>query len=106
MSRIIIVNDYVKEVIMQLPLKTRILQYALKKDAAFNLEDVYRDLKDEYKGEALFSKEQLDSYLDALLVVGFLKKTNVELAEDGSLLVTYIISDYGKSREKYLKGYN
>lgn len=89
---------------MQLPLKTRMLQYAIEKDGAiFNKDDVMKDLANEYPGERLFSEKQVAEYLDELLVVGFLKKEKTSFDENGSLLIDYSISDYGRSRAKYLK---
>lgn len=87
---------------MQLPLKTRILQYAINKGNSFDKNDVINDLKNEYAGESLFSKKQVEAYLDELLVVGFLKKEKVVYDTDGTLLITYIISEYGMSRAKYV----
>lgn len=88
---------------MQLPLKTRMLQYAIQRGTSFNKNDIMNDLSGEYPGESLFSKKQIEAYLDELLVVGFLKKEDVVYDADGSLLITYIISDYGMTRAKYIK---
>lgn len=89
---------------MQLPLKTRILQYAIQKNVTFNKKDVMKDLQKEYPGESIFNNKQVEAYLDELLVVGFLKKQNVAFDNDGSLLITYLISEYGMSRAKYISG--
>lgn len=87
---------------MQLPLKTRILQYAMQRNITFDKKDVMGDLRDEYKGESLFSSKQIEAYLDELLVVGFLQKEAVSYDTDGSLLITYKISEYGMTRRKYV----
>ncbi len=41
---------------MQLPLKTRILQYALLKEEDFTVDDIMKGIENEYKGERLFNK--------------------------------------------------
>jgi len=87
---------------MQLPLKTRILQYAVQKNATFDKKDIMDDLRDEYKGECLFGSKQIEAYLDELLVVGFLQKEAVSYDTDGLLLITYKISKYGMTRRKYV----
>lgn len=87
---------------MQLPLKTGILQYAIRRNTDFNKKDVINDLQKDYGGEAIFSSKQVEAYLDELLVVNFLKKQKVEYNQDGSLRITYMISDYGLSRAKYI----
>ena len=45
---------------MQLPLKTRILQYAIERGTEFSLNDVMKDLKKEYEGERIFNKKQIE----------------------------------------------
>lgn len=89
---------------MQLPLKTRIFQYALERDDAFTRYDVEKDLQVEYPGERLFSLKTIDAYLNELMVVGFIGKKKIEFEEDGNLLITFEATAYGQTRYKYVKG--
>lgn len=86
---------------MKLPLKTRILDYAIKKDDIITIEDIMKDLESEYGQESQFTKERLEEYLDSFLGINFLKPENLEFDENGTLRIYYKITDYGKSREKY-----
>ena len=88
---------------MQLPLKTRILQYAIQKNGAFTLHDVMTDLAGEYSGEKIFNTKQVKEYFDSFLGVGFFKVINMRFDEVGELLMTCEVTEYGKEREKYMK---
>ncbi len=89
---------------MQLPMKTRIFQYALEKQGPFTKYDVERDLKKEYPDERLFSLATIDDYLNQLMVVGFIGKEQIEFDADGELLITFKATAYGQTRYKYVKG--
>ncbi len=89
---------------MQLPIKTRILQYALEKGEPFTKYDIERDLKKEYPNERLFSLKTIDDYLNQLMVVGFISKEKIEFEKDGDLLITFKATAYGQTRYKYVKG--
>lgn len=88
---------------MKLPLKTRILQYAIQKDDTFKLEDVMRDLAAEYPHERIFNEKQISEYLESFIGVGFLGAVEMKFNENGELSFVYQITDYGKSRQKYMK---
>ena len=87
---------------MQLPIKTRILQYAIEKDAEFTAADAYKDLKDEYPGERFFFLYTVEQYVDSFLGVSFLYATRTEFDDVGNLLIYCKVTDYGKSRQKYI----
>lgn len=87
---------------MKLPLKTRILQYAIDRNDTFTTADVYSDLQKEYAGEKLFTRKTVDEYVSSFLGVNFLSAKQIEFDKDGQLLITYLITDYGKSRKKYI----
>lgn len=88
---------------MKLPLKTRILEYAIDCNTEFILQDVLDTLGPEYKGERLFNARQVEEYVDSYLGVGFLDSADMELDSKGGLLIRYKITDYGKERKKYIK---
>ena len=86
-----------------LPLKVRILQYAIQKDSSFTVDDVMKDLAAEYPDEKMFNKKLINEYVEAMIGVGFLKNDDLELDENGELIVHAIVTEYGKEREKYIK---
>lgn len=87
---------------MKLPLKTRILQYAIQKDHDFTMQDVARDLQQEYDGESIFTQKHVEEYVDSFLGVGFFKAERLEFDSKGSLVIHYVITDYGRERDKYI----
>lgn len=89
---------------MNLPLKTRILEYVIDAQKAVTVDDIFRDLASEYKGEGLFNKKRIQYYLDSFLGVKFMDPEKVEYDEEGNLVIHAVITDYGLSREKYLPG--
>lgn len=89
---------------MQLPMKTRILQYALEKGSSFTKYDVEMDLRKEYPNERLFSLKTIDDYLEQLMGVGFIGKENIGFDDKGELLISFKATSYGQTRYKYVKG--
>lgn len=88
---------------MKLPIKTRVIQYAIEKDAPFTAKEVYRAIREEYPGEAGCSVKAID---DILLVVkgnGYLDYKKVGYDENGELSVEYEVTQYGKDCEKYTR---
>ena len=86
-----------------LPLKVRILQYAIQKETSFTVDDVMNDLASEYPGEKMFNKKLISEYIDAMIGVGFLKNDDLELDANGELVIHAIVTEYGKERQKYIK---
>jgi hypothetical protein len=88
---------------MKLPLKTRILEYAIDLGKDFVVDDVISALTPEYGGERIFSRKQVEEYIDSYLGVGFLTAESTEFNNKGDLVVHCKVTDYGKSRKKYIK---
>ena len=86
----------------KLPLKARILQYAVQKGSAVTIEDIMKDLEPEYSGEKLFNKKLIEEYFDALLGVGFLKNEKLEFNDQDELVIYATVTDYGKDRSRYI----
>lgn len=84
-----------------LPLRFRVLHYASQKDTVTYL-DLLRDLAEEYGGEGQFNKNMMLLHLDSLRAVGMLEEVDVKFDENGDLLVSYRITDYGRDRLRYL----
>lgn len=85
-----------------LPMKTRILEYAIAKDDGIDVDEVMSTLQPDYGSEKMFNRKQVEEYLDSFLGVGFMKAKSLDLDKDNHLHVTYLVTDYGKSRRKYL----
>lgn len=88
---------------MKLPLKTRILEYAIDLGKDFIVDDVMTALAPEYSGEKIFTRKQVEEYVDSFLGVGFLTAESLEFDAKGELLVHCKATEYGKSRKKYIK---
>lgn len=85
-----------------LPLKTRILQYAMEQEKGITIESVMEKLEPEYGGERIFNKKIVTDYVDSFLGVGFMKAETVAFNEAGQLCISCAITEYGKTRKKYL----
>ena len=84
-----------------LPLRFRIVHYASRKEN-FSVNDLIRDLADEYRGERQFCFSMLAQHCESLRASGLMEAQDVDLTPDGKPLVTYRITEYGMSRLSYL----
>jgi hypothetical protein len=83
-------------------MKTRILQYALIEQSSVEVDEVMKVLEPDYGHERMFSRKQVEEYLDSFLGVGFMDAADVKLNEEGSLITTYAVTEYGKKRGRSL----
>lgn len=88
---------------MKLPLKARMLQYAIDKGGEFTLAEIKAALEPEYRGESIFSQKILDDYYESFMGVGFFKMTHADFDENGELVVTCVATPDAMSRKKYYK---
>lgn len=84
-----------------LPLRFRILHYAAQVPS-FTVSDLLRDLDNEYHGEGQFSPKMLAQHCDTLRAGGLIDEKDVDVTQDGNLLITYVLNEYGLSRLSYL----
>lgn len=84
-----------------LPLRFRVLHYAAQVKE-FNVNDLLRDLKSEYAGEGQFTYKMLSHHCDSLRAVGMVEARDVDINPDGTLLITYVLTEYGRTRLSYL----
>ena len=84
---------------MKLPIKTRILEYAVEKDAPFTAQELSEVLKSEYNNEKTTSVKNVEKQLDMYNRVGFLSVKDIE-KKDGELVVSYQITNSGKDSVK------
>lgn len=87
---------------MKLPLKLRVFEYITQTDHSVTSQDVFDALKDEYKGERQMCLSRIDDYMQALLGVNMIRGEKISLNENGDLEVYYGVTDFGKSRIKYI----
>jgi hypothetical protein len=90
---------------MTLPLKTGILKYAIERKSGYSVEDIMEALDKDYHGERTFKKSKVENYIFAFCSVHMLEADEVGFNENGELKVTYRITDFGLSNEKYVRGY-
>ncbi len=89
---------------MKLPIKTRILEYAIEKDAPFTGQELSEILKAEYRNEKTASLKNVEKQLDMYNRVSFLAVKDVA-EKDDELVVTYQITGSGKEALKYIPGH-
>jgi len=87
----------------KLPLRFRIL-YVLNKAGGKDMttKDIYDQLAKEYQGEGQFGMDQMEHHLMAIKATGLIEGRDPYLDEAGEARYNYVITDYGRSRIKYL----
>lgn len=85
----------------KLPLKTRILQYALEKDGEFTLDEVYHALEPEYRGERIFTPRHVKDYFESFIGVGFFTTAHMDFDENGELVYSCKVTKDAMARKKY-----
>lgn len=85
----------------KLPMKTRILQYAIEKNDEFTLEEIQRVIEQEYRGEKLCNPKAIKEYYESFIGVGFFKTTKMDFDEAGELVMTCKVTADAIARKKY-----
>lgn len=87
----------------KLPLRFSIL-YVLNKAGGKHLttQEIYEQLAKDYSGEGQFGLEQMELHLMAIKATGLIEGIDPYLDEAGAARYKYGITDYGRSRVKYL----
>jgi len=86
----------------KLPLKLRVFDYIAHTDHPVTTDEVVEALAPEYKGEMQMKFSRIDFYLQSLLGVNMIKQDKVEFDNSGNVQVYYVITDFGRSRIKYI----
>lgn len=87
---------------MRLPIKTRVLEYAIIKSSTFSAEEVARALETEYRGERTTSVKNIEKIIQTYCGVGIMKAAVIEMDDREVLKITYEVTDYGKSCKKMI----
>ncbi|HIU26225.1 MAG TPA: hypothetical protein IAC50_07020 [Candidatus Copromorpha excrementigallinarum] len=90
---------------MKLPLKTRILEYAIEENKPLSAEEITEALKKEYEGERFCNYKNIDTLLDAYCGVGVMKATDMYFDDKGKLVVKYQVTKFGKDYERLIPGH-
>ena len=87
----------------KLPLRFNIL-YVLNKAGGKEMttKDIYEQLAKDYQGEGQFGLEQMELHLMAIKATGLIEGRDPYLDDEGQARYHYVITDYGRSRIKYL----
>lgn len=87
-----------------LPLKTRILKYAIDKgEQPFTLEEVMAALEPEYRGYSLFTPKMMKNYYESFIGIGFFKTVDMAFDNNGELVYKCVATNDAFARSKYFK---
>ena len=85
----------------RLPVKTNLIKYAIAKDAPFTAQEAYEALKKIYPGEKACSLKLIDAWLLGIQGNGYIKRIESYFNDEGDLISSFQVTEYGKSCEKY-----
>ncbi|UQZ90771.1 DNA-binding protein [Deltaproteobacteria bacterium Smac51] len=88
---------------IKLPLRFSIL-YVLNKagNQSLTTKEIYEQLSKEYEGEGQFSLDKMENHLMAVKATGIIEAREAYFDEAGEARYKYAITDYGRTRTKYL----
>lgn len=85
-----------------LPMKLRMFQLLGESDVAMTQDDFLEKLTLEYGNESQCTRDRISTYLIGMLAVGMVTETAVNYNEKGDLTISYVMTELGKERMKYL----
>lgn len=91
---------------MKLPIKARILEYAIEQKKPFTASEIAEALQTEYPGEKTSSQKKIEKTLNTYCGVGVLRTTDIQFDENQELIVWYEVTDFGKGYEKMIPGHS
>ncbi len=84
-----------------LPLKFDLVKY-MEGRQEVTAEELLGNAKKKYNGESQLSLPSIEKHLSALRAAGLIDMVNVTTNENGGLLCSYKLTEYGASRLKYI----
>lgn len=87
---------------MKLPIKTRLLEYALEENKPFTAKCASEKMMKEYPGEKTAELKWITGLLEGYCGVGVLRASDIEYNDIGELEVKYIVTGFGKKYEKMI----
>lgn len=82
----------------KLPLRFSILKLLSKTEGGLTPDQVYLALHDTYEGEKQCEIDTIDGHLMSMRGVGLVDDTRADYDDDGRLVTTYTITEYGMSK--------
>lgn len=90
---------------MKLPVKTRILEWAILEDKEFYPQEVVEILNNEYPGERQTNIKNVENTLEMYTKVGLMDSVSIDMDDKNELKVSYRITQDGKNTIKYIPGH-
>lgn len=90
---------------MKLPVKTRILEWAILEDKEFYPQEVVEILNNEYSGERQTNVKNVENTLEMYTKVGLMDSVSIDMDDKNELKVSYRITQDGKNTIKYIPGH-
>lgn len=92
---------------MKLPIKTRILEYAIEHNEPFTADELSKILEKEYPGEKTCSPKNITKQLDTYCGIGIMDAVDVSFDKGNpeELVVKFAVTEFGKGCEKYIPGH-
>ncbi|MGI6767119.1 MAG: hypothetical protein ACOX4R_07950 [Lentihominibacter sp.] len=88
----------------KLPLKTRILQYAIEKKQPFKIPELVEVMSKEYTGERFCNAKHIEKLILSFCGVSVMRPCKYTYDENGRLDVSYELTEFGKDKAKYIPG--
>jgi len=82
---------------MKMPIRYNIVKQLINNPDGLTPDGVYELIKDVYPSERTCTPKHIDKQLMNLKGTGLTEVADVEEAENGDLIMTYRITDYGKN---------
>lgn len=90
---------------MKVPLRFSILGYLIDRTRPATSQDVFEGLNSQYGRERQFNMPFIENHLDSLRGVGIIEVVDA-VEEADNLILSYQVTNYGRSRGRYLPQFN
>lgn len=81
-----------------LPLRFSILKLLSNRISGLTPHEVYQELKDKYPNEKQCQPNTIDEHLMSMKGVGLVEQKSADFDEKEQVVITYAITEYGKSK--------
>lgn len=85
-----------------LPMKLRMFQLLGESETPMTQDDFLEKLKPEYGTETQLTRDRISTYLIAMMATGMVKEIGVDYNAGGELAISYVMTNLGKKRKRYL----
>ena len=91
-----------EEIKMKLPIKLRVMDYAIHKDGSFSAEEAAREIGHEYPGEKTVSVKNIEKIIRVYCGIGMLKASDIDLDAEDNLKIAYEVTSAGRACESMI----